>query len=38
MIMERLSGTIDVESVENKGTTFFVKLQPKIKTTNAVEV
>jgi signal transduction histidine kinase len=31
MIMERLSGTIDVESRENKGTTFFVRLQPTIK-------
>jgi PAS domain S-box-containing protein len=38
MIMDRLSGTIDVESTENKGTTFFVKLQSKIKTTNTVEV
>jgi two-component system NtrC family sensor kinase len=31
MIMERLSGTIDVESRENQGTTFFVKLQPTSK-------
>jgi PAS domain S-box-containing protein len=31
MIMDRLSGTIDVESRENQGTTFFVKLQPTIK-------
>lgn len=38
MIMDRLSGTIDVESNENKGTTFFVKLQPKIKTTHTAEV
>jgi len=28
MIMDRLSGTIDVESRENQGTTFFIKLQP----------
>lgn len=38
MIMDKLSGTIDVESMENKGTTFFVKLQPKIKITTTVEV
>jgi len=38
MIMDRLSGAIDVESAENKGTTFFVKLQSKIKTTNTLEV
>ncbi|MGA3280088.1 MAG: ATP-binding protein [Smithella sp.] len=31
MIMDRLYGTIDVESRENQGTTFFVKLQPKSK-------
>jgi len=31
MIMERLNGTIDVESRENEGTTFFIKLQPRIK-------
>jgi len=38
MIMERLSSTIDVESRENQGTTFFIKLQPtiKIKDTNEV--
>ncbi len=28
MIMDRLSGIIDVQSTENIGTTFFVKLQP----------
>jgi len=38
MIMDRLSGTIDVESQENKGTTFFVKLQPKIKEMDTTEV
>lgn len=38
MIMDRLSGTIDVESQENKGTTFFVKLQPKIKEMDTMEV
>jgi signal transduction histidine kinase len=27
MIIDRLSGTIDVESKENKGTTFIIKLQ-----------
>jgi PAS domain S-box-containing protein len=37
-IMERLSGTIDVESRENKGTTFFIKLQPTIKVTDAKEM
>jgi len=31
MIIDRLYGTIDVESRENQGTTFFVKLQPKSK-------
>jgi PAS domain S-box-containing protein len=31
MIIERLSGTIDVTSEENVGTTFFVKLQPELK-------
>jgi PAS domain S-box-containing protein len=31
MIVDRLYGTIDVESRENQGTTFFVKLQPKSK-------
>jgi PAS domain S-box-containing protein len=38
MIMERLSSTIDVESRENQGTTFLIKLQPttKIKDTNEV--
>ena len=35
MIMERLNGTIDVESKENQGTTFFINLQPKIKVTDA---
>ncbi|MBN1662724.1 MAG: PAS domain S-box protein [Deltaproteobacteria bacterium] len=35
MIMERLFGTIDVESRENQGTAFFVKLQPKTKATDA---
>ena len=34
MIMERLSGTIDVESRENQGTTFFIKLQPICKLTD----
>jgi signal transduction histidine kinase len=38
MIMDRLSGTIDVESRENRGTTFFIKLQPKIKMTDTNEV
>jgi PAS domain S-box-containing protein len=38
MIMERLSGTLDVESRENMGTTFFVKLQPTIKVTDAKEM
>ena len=39
MIMDRLSGTIDVESRENQGTTFFIKLQPTIKkVTDAKEV
>ena len=38
MIMERLSGTIDVESRENQGTTFFVKLQPKNKIIDTKEV
>jgi chemotaxis protein histidine kinase CheA len=38
MIMERLSGTIDVESRENQGTTFFIKLQPTIKVTDAKEM
>jgi sensor histidine kinase regulating citrate/malate metabolism len=38
MIMDRLSGTIDVESRENQGTTFFIKLQPKIKMTDTNEV
>jgi two-component system NtrC family sensor kinase len=37
-IMERLSGTIDVESRENQGTTFFIKLQPTIKVTDAKEM
>jgi PAS domain S-box-containing protein len=38
MIMDRLSGTIDVESRENQGTTFFIKLQPTIKVTDAKEM
>ncbi|OGP89384.1 MAG: hypothetical protein A2031_09515 [Deltaproteobacteria bacterium RBG_19FT_COMBO_43_11] len=38
MIMERLSGTIDVESLENQGTTFFVRLQPKSKIIDTKEV
>ena len=38
MIMERLSGTIDVESRKNQGTTFFIKLQPTIKVTDAKEM
>ena len=38
MIMDRLSGTIDVESRENRGTTFFIKLQPTIKVTDAKEM
>jgi len=38
MIMERLSGTIDVESRENQGTTFFVKLQPRSKIIDTKEV
>jgi PAS domain S-box-containing protein len=37
MIMDRLYGTIDVESRENQGTTFFIKLQPKSKLTNTKE-
>ena len=37
MIMERLNGTIDVESRENQGTTFFIKLQPTIKVFDAKE-
>ena len=38
MIMDRLSGTIDVESRTNQGTTFFIKLQPKIKIMDSKEV
>ena len=38
MIMERLSGTIDVESRENQGTTFFIKLQPTIIIKDTKEV
>jgi len=38
MIMDRLSGTIDVESRENHGTTFFVKLQPTSKIIDTKEV
>ena len=37
MIMDRLYGTIDVESRENQGTTFFIKLQPKSKLTKTKE-
>lgn len=37
MIMERLNGTIDVESRENEGTTFFIKLQPKTKVFDSKE-
>jgi two-component system, cell cycle sensor histidine kinase and response regulator CckA len=38
MIMDRLSGTIDVESQENRGTTFFIKLQPAHKEIQPKEV
>jgi signal transduction histidine kinase len=38
MIMDRLSGTIDVESRKNQGTTFFIKLQPSHKKINKKEV
>jgi PAS domain S-box-containing protein len=38
MIMERLNGTIDVTSEENQGTTFFIKLQPKIKLIDGKEI
>jgi PAS domain S-box-containing protein len=38
MIMDRLYGTIDVESRENQGTTFFIKLQPKSKLTKIKEI
>lgn len=38
MIMDRLSGSIDVESRENQGTTFFVKLQPTSKIIDTEEV
>ncbi len=31
-ILERMQGTIDVQSMENIGTTFFVNLQPQVKT------
>ena len=37
MIIERLSGTIDVTSEENKGTTFYVNIQPQIKKVVAEE-
>ncbi|MGA2553227.1 MAG: ATP-binding protein [Smithella sp.] len=37
MIMDRLYGTIDVESRKNQGTTFFIKLQPKSKLTKIKE-
>lgn len=32
LILERMQGTIDVQSIENQGSTFFVNLQPQIKT------
>ena len=38
LIMDRLSGIIDVESRENEGTTFFVKLQTNRKDMNSREV
>jgi PAS domain S-box-containing protein len=38
MIMDRLIGTIDVESQANQGTTFFIKLQPTIKIKDKNEV
>ena len=38
MIMDRLSGSIDVASRENQGTTFFVKLQPVSKIIDTKEV
>jgi len=38
MIMDRLSGTIDVESMENQGTTFFTKLQPSSRRLEEKEV
>ena len=37
-IMDRLSGTIDVESLINQGTTFSIKLQPTCKLTDTKEV
>jgi len=36
--MDRLKGTIDVESRENQGTTFFIKLQPAGKMMESKEV
>ena len=38
MIIDRLNGSIDVESRENQGTTFFVKLQPTSKIIDTKEV
>jgi len=38
LIMDRLKGTIDVESRENQGTTFFIKLQPAGKMMESKEV
>jgi PAS domain S-box-containing protein len=38
MIMDRLKGTIDVESRENQGTTFYIKLQPAGKMMDLKEV
>ncbi len=34
MIIDRMKGTIDVESHIGKGTTFFIKLQPLINMQN----
>lgn len=38
MIMDRLKGTIDVESRENQGTTFYIKLQPAGQMMDSKEV